>query len=944
MADDGSTAAACSAWADRAIDAVAAGTAASADAVIAAALHEVEARALAWALKDACYAAWHESPVRAGHAAGALQALAARATGPQAAPVHSLATWTAGIAALAAGRLAEAADLLDRAHDGFIAEGDRQHAAQTRVPRMIALAMQGLDDDAQAAGQDALAQFVAAGDERSAGKVELNLGTMLTRRDRHADAAAMYRSAAVRFARVGDLAHSVMADLGLGQALTWQFQTEEALRIHHRAAMRAAAHGLALLRAQAQVAIGRLELHRGRHGDALAALVDACEAMPRIGAAPQQRLEAEAALADAYAALRLWPEAAAIHERVIAIADDAGAPLERARAQLERAVILGQLGEPDAALAGLAAAVDGFRALDNAPAAALARLHAGRIRLQRGELEAAGDDARAARDALAGSGMRGWWLQARLLEAQVSAVAGRRDDARREAEAVLAEAPDRPAVATAARQALAEVAAGAGDARAAREHAEAVLAAVEEARAALPGDEWRRGIGVDAEAAGDLLVRLALDDAGREAVQVLEAMRRGRARALALALDPAAAPAATSSLGTRLQWARERWREAAVGGAPDAATALEAEVRSLECEMLELHRRALAGNAPASPTASGEPDTPAAIRHALGDDTALVQFHRLGDRVAAVVVTRDGVELVELDATGLDARLQALGFQLEAPRLAPARLAVHREQLLSRVRHHLQALHAMLWAPLAHGLGGRRSVRLVPHRELHRVPWAALHDGSQWLVEQHALAIAPRLSVAAAKDAPAPTLHQVVIAGVGAATLQSVGREVEAVARALPGQALVLRDEQVTRDALRAAAMGADVLHLACHARFRDDNPEFSALALADGPLTLHELREWRLHAGLVVLAACETAASRLAPGDEALGLVRGFLIARAGQVLATRWQVNDASTADLMSDFYAALAAGRPAELALQGAQAAAARQGLHPFHWAAMTLHLPG
>ncbi|HSQ72367.1 MAG TPA: hypothetical protein VLM87_08075, partial [Rubrivivax sp.] len=129
--------------------------------------------ARAWALKAECYAAWHTEPTRAGDMAAALHAL--EAEDPANTELQALAAWTAGIAALAAGELPAADVALLRARDAFVAGGDEQHAAETQVPRMVALAMAGRDADALACGEAALARFLAAGDLRSAAKIEINL-------------------------------------------------------------------------------------------------------------------------------------------------------------------------------------------------------------------------------------------------------------------------------------------------------------------------------------------------------------------------------------------------------------------------------------------------------------------------------------------------------------------------------------------------------------------------------------------------------------------------------------------------------------------------------------------------------------------------------------------------------------------------------------------------
>ena len=222
-----------------------------------------DAARLGWALKAACYETWNTAPARAERAAELLHDLAA-ARQSHSPVLHALACWTRGIAELGAGRMAAALDALDAAATAFEALGDGAHAAQTQVPKLMALSVLGRHDEALQCAQATLAQFVASGDQRSAGKIELNLGTMLFRQDRHADACRHYRSAAQRFAAVQDVEQSVLADIGLANALTWLFDFDEALRVNERARQLADAHGYAVLSAQARGSIGQLELNRGQ--------------------------------------------------------------------------------------------------------------------------------------------------------------------------------------------------------------------------------------------------------------------------------------------------------------------------------------------------------------------------------------------------------------------------------------------------------------------------------------------------------------------------------------------------------------------------------------------------------------------------------------------------------------------------------------------------------
>jgi tetratricopeptide (TPR) repeat protein len=169
---------------------------------------------------------------------------------------------------------------LDDAHAAFSALQQPQHAAQTRVPKVMALSLLGQHDAAMRCGMDALQQFVALGDELAAGKIEVNLGTLATRQDRHADAARLFRSAAVRGARANDRSLSIHADIALANALTWLSDFDEAMRINRRARMRADTHGLAVAAALADGASGRNEQHRifiDHAGRAVRRHVDAAE-------------------------------------------------------------------------------------------------------------------------------------------------------------------------------------------------------------------------------------------------------------------------------------------------------------------------------------------------------------------------------------------------------------------------------------------------------------------------------------------------------------------------------------------------------------------------------------------------------------------------------------------------------------------------------------------
>jgi CHAT domain-containing protein len=147
-------------------------------------------------------------------------------------------------------------------------------------------------------------------------------------------------------------------------------------------------------------------------------------------------------------------------------------------------------------------------------------------------------------------------------------------------------------------------------------------------------------------------------------------------------------------------------------------------------------------------------------------------------------------------------------------------------------------------------------------------------------------------------------------------------------------------DDAATADALRLHSAAADVVHLACHGQFRSDNPLFSALLLADGWFSVRDAYSLRLNNALVTLSACETGANVVAPGDELIGLARGFFSAGARSVLLSLWMVDDEATNQIMVDFYREMKAGSSLSTSLRAAQLRMLKEMPHPFFWSPFVL----
>jgi CHAT domain-containing protein len=132
------------------------------------------------------------------------------------------------------------------------------------------------------------------------------------------------------------------------------------------------------------------------------------------------------------------------------------------------------------------------------------------------------------------------------------------------------------------------------------------------------------------------------------------------------------------------------------------------------------------------------------------------------------------------------------------------------------------------------------------------------------------------------------------------------------------------------------------VLHIAAHGEYRIDHPDLSFIQLADGQLYTDDLLQHDMSYELVTLSACETGRSKVTPGDELIGLGRGFLYAGAGALITSLWRVDDNLTVRLMEYLYRSLQQGASKAAALREAQLHLLEGAphLHPAFWGAFQL----
>lgn len=268
-------------------------------------------------------------------------------------------------------------------------------------------------------------------------------------------------------------------------------------------------------------------------------------------------------------------------------------------------------------------------------------------------------------------------------------------------------------------------------------------------------------------------------------------------------------------------------------------------------------------------------------------------------------------------------------------------------------------------------LTGIDNLVIVPDGALWLVPFQALQTPrGRYVIEERSVAYAHSVSALAAlaerrRSRPGRG-HSLLALGdpeggtparqpdfrSGRRRLPEAAREVGALGRLYgSGKSTVLISGAATESALRAGMASAGVLHVATHGVLDDRSPMYSHLLLtpgtghdsnSDGRLEAWEVMNLDITADLAVLSACETARGRVGEGEGVVGLSWSLLAAGASTAVVSLWEVDSASTTDLMIAFHRQLLSPAVRPTAPQALRSAAVRlmkspAYRHPFYWAA-------
>ncbi len=856
------------------------------------------------------------------------------------------------------GEFALALEQIESARLAYETTGDLLSALRTNLGKMHVLNELGRYEEALRAGEETLQAVDHPAEETPqtqliAALAHMNQGVCWETLGRYDEALTAYDYAEARFTQLGmpDRLGDVYNNRGI--VLVHLGRVRQALEAFEQALAVWTEGGLTLLQAQTLSNIGEAHLNLGDYTHGLNAFEQARTLFKPLDALADFSILLRKT-ADAYLALNLYPEAIAAYPEANGLLEKAGMADHHARALRGLGAALSAQGNYEEASGCLDQAASLFEAAGNIPMHLSVTLEQAALKEITGKHAEAVETARAA---LGRADPQKWPVEtlyahirlADLLLPDLNAA----ETQLLEAGAVAEKFP-LPVIQYRLHSRLGRLRRLQGRSREAQTHLEMALSEIETLRGSLAHEATRTSFLRDKAAVYDDLLLVHLERGDEESLWKAFAVSEGaKSRTLADLLTGVVSRAANgtdealalSTLEADLSAAYNQFFEA---GNLDAEKVQEIQARAVQLEQ-EISRARLRGASRVAADPFGVRVPPENLRAVAGREVPMLCYHLLGDEILAFYLADGEIRVMRGlgRVAAVQGHLQRLNAQWDRFRVGGEFARRNLEMLERSTRRTLESLYAACFAGVAKELaetGLPPQLTIVPHGLLHQVPFHALFDGEAYLIDRSEIVYAPSAAVDALctqRERRPP--RRGVAAGLADALIPAVDAEARAVAGQLRRSGVetdLLLGEAATRQQIRAAADGRDVIHLACHGLFRADNPMFSALKLADGWLTAADVMQFQLRDALVVLSACESGRNRVLQGDEVIGFPRALLGTGTSSVLVSLWLVQDESTAALMGHWYEQMGAGFGRGAALRHAQQALREMHPHPYYWAPFVL----
>ncbi len=334
----------------------------------------------------------------------------------------------------------------------------------------------------------------------------------------------------------------------------------------------------------------------------------------------------------------------------------------------------------------------------------------------------------------------------------------------------------------------------------------------------------------------------------------------------------------------------------------------------------------------------------------LSNDEILVSYFYGNRNIYVITITNNSKDIkqIKIDAD-LEPQIRNIYQKLSNPKSDLAELAKESNVLYKKILEPSITIHP-----------NKKILIVIADGLLNYIPFSSLNtssNGIEYLIRQKSISYANSATLLSqlrqrkqnnnAVLAFAPnfsnTSNTINELSEKLLPLPNNTKEIEQILTTFKGNSYF--NEEATLQNFTSEISKFGIVHLATHAIFDDENPEYSYLAFTptannDNLLYVSDLYNIQLDVNLVTLSACESGIGNLKRGEGFMSLARSFFYSGASSISSTLWKINDASSTQLMDDFYKQLSKGNSKDKALQNAKLRFIERNnqnalVHPYYW---------
>jgi CHAT domain-containing protein/uncharacterized protein HemY len=340
-----------------------------------------------------------------------------------------------------------------------------------------------------------------------------------------------------------------------------------------------------------------------------------------------------------------------------------------------------------------------------------------------------------------------------------------------------------------------------------------------------------------------------------------------------------------------------------------------------------------------------KPTDIAQLQANISPETTVIQPVILNNDIALFLLTRDKIKVIKVP---LPAKFDDL-------------LTKTSQSLSNRYSENylenLEELHKLLISPLEKEIQATKpkQISIIATGKLRYIPFEALYDGNQYLIEKYPISYLTRLSSRSLQittTSNTPTARKVLAFGnpkpKSPFSLNGTESEVKAIIPIFPESEYFINNK-ATLSNFKTQISRFSILHLATHGCFQKGECTLNTGGKLKENTLLFADKSWHIQdAGLlglqnvelITLSACQTALNTNSNGEEISGLA--YLFERAGSkaVIASLWSAADEETKEIMVEFYQNLKQGMRKDEAFRQGKLSQIKNNVHPFYWSPFVL----